>query len=54
MAYPIAAEAGFPDAMLTPAFIISITMSDIVRNGPNFNNVLSVELDIRKSFHQFQ
>ena len=28
-------------------------MSDIVRNGPSFNKVLSVELDIKKCFHQF-
>ena len=47
IAYPIAAEAGLPDEILIPAFMTSIAMSDIVRKGPNFNKVLSVELDIK-------
>ena len=50
IAYPIAAEAGLPDEMFTPALIISIKTSDMVKNGPSFNNVSSVELDIKKSF----
>ena len=39
--------------MFTPALIMSIKISDMVRKGPSFNKVNSAELDIKKSFHEF-